>query len=120
MSAADYLGVGEDDRCLGCRNYLDTFNPDCPVCLADMETLADWGEDGIDPEVAKERLRKALAASPPWVACPKCHVEVQDLDGFGVLVHEPCGYCSHPDVCGDTCTGCGQIIAFVGYLRDDA
>jgi len=36
----------------------------------------------------------------PYVQCPNCGRWVEDLDGFGVLVHDECGYCSHPDVYG--------------------
>lgn len=32
--------------------------------------------------------------------CPSCGTEVEDLDGFGVLAHDECGYCSHPSMTG--------------------
>ena len=49
----------------------------------------------------------------PQSQCPKCGKWIDDHDGFGVLAHDECGYCSHPsaqgnergqmicDVCGD-------------------
>lgn len=47
----------------------------------------------------------------PQAQCPSCGAWVDDLDGFGVLVHDGCGYCSHPDIYGDTCTACGEVAA---------
>lgn len=38
--------------------------------------------------------------------CPKCFGEVQDFDGFGVLCHDVCGYCSHPSITGGRCDSC--------------
>ncbi|KKM72074.1 hypothetical protein LCGC14_1424150 [marine sediment metagenome] len=32
----------------------------------------------------------------PTMTCPKCHAEIEDFDGFGVLAHDECGYCTHP------------------------
>ena len=54
----------------------------------------------------------------PTMTCPKCDEELPDFDGFGVLAHEACGYCTHPSY--DTidggyepatwrCTICGAI-----------
>jgi ribosomal protein L37AE/L43A len=45
--------------------------------------------------------------------CPRCGIEQEDLDGFGVLHCPACGYCQHPsatrvdgvwrcDLCGQT------------------
>lgn len=42
--------------------------------------------------------------------CPNCGEEVEDLDGFGVLVHEECGYCSHPDIEGVVCQCCHRVV----------
>ena len=39
--------------------------------------------------------------------CPKCGSLVEDLDGFGVLIHDECGYCSHPDSYDGRCRHCG-------------
>lgn len=30
------------------------------------------------------------------VRCPKCGDEQPDLDGFGFLICDACGYCTHP------------------------
>jgi hypothetical protein len=32
----------------------------------------------------------------PKTQCPKCREWVDDFDGFGVLIHDECGYCCHP------------------------
>lgn len=44
----------------------------------------------------------------PQTQCPSCGAWVDDLDGFGVLFHEECSYCSHPDVYGGICQICGE------------
>lgn len=49
--------------------------------------------------------------------CPKCGALVEDLDGFGVLAHDACGYCSCPSIDGDTCSICGKT-ADDGYAKD--
>lgn len=30
------------------------------------------------------------------VRCPKCGDEQPDMDGFGFLICDACGYCTHP------------------------
>lgn len=47
----------------------------------------------------------------PLTACPRCGVWVPDLDGFGVLYHEACGYCQHASVTGDRCGLCGEVVS---------
>lgn len=42
--------------------------------------------------------------------CPKCDALVEDLDGFGVLIHDACGFCSHPDSYGVSCRNCGARV----------
>lgn len=42
--------------------------------------------------------------------CPKCHVEHEDLDGFGVLYCPDCGYCTHASIDGDRCNLCGESV----------
>lgn len=54
-----------------------------------------------------------LAQQVPKTACPNCGQWVDDFDGFGVLTHEECGYCSHPaSLINDdgtlTCEVCGH------------
>jgi Zn finger protein HypA/HybF involved in hydrogenase expression len=44
---------------------------------------------------------------PPTMTCPKCGKESEDLDGFGVLHCEACGYCTHDAIDGDRCSLCG-------------
>lgn len=45
------------------------------------------------------------------LACPRCGVEQEDFDGFGVLACEACGYCTHPERYGGICTICGDVQA---------
>lgn len=52
--------------------------------------------------------------------CPKCGAEVDDLDGFGVLVHDECGYCSHPDVYGTVCRACNATVVILAWRQDTA
>lgn len=49
--------------------------------------------------------------SLPVMTCPQCGVDMLDFDGFGCLIHDECGYCSHPDVYGDECRACGEVVA---------
>jgi len=42
--------------------------------------------------------------------CPQCKAWVDDMDGFGVLRHEACGYCSHASVTGAVCGLCGESV----------
>lgn len=51
----------------------------------------------------------------PKTQCPKCGEWIEDMDGFGVLAHKACGYCSHPSQDGDgegdfICGICGQKV----------
>lgn len=49
-----------------------------------------------------------MNADTPQSLCPKCHEWVDDFDGFGVLAHDKCGYCSHPSITGGVCGICGK------------
>jgi excisionase family DNA binding protein len=44
------------------------------------------------------------------VTCPKCGEDREDLDGFGVLACEKCGYCTHPHLDGD---GRGSMVCVI-------
>ena len=48
----------------------------------------------------------------PTVICPGCGAEITDYDGFGVLYHEACGYCTHASISGVdgrmVCDLCGR------------
>jgi len=59
---------------------------------------------------------------PPLSQCPKCREWITDLDGFGVVVHGACGYCSHASVNGDVCGLCGgmacDVCGATGYVFD--
>ena len=41
-------------------------------------------------------MKEAMSDKQPTSPCPQCKAEVPDFDGFGVLAHDACGYCSHP------------------------
>ncbi len=56
-----------------------------------------------------DRLRDRLDDTNLSI-CPMCGGYVEDLDGFGVLAHDACGYCSHPDRYGGECTICRHVI----------
>ena len=44
---------------------------------------------------------------PPKTQCPSCGEWIEDFDGFGVLAHEECGLCYHPDIYDEVCIICG-------------
>lgn len=43
----------------------------------------------------------------PLMQCPQCGAVMEDLDGFGVLAHNTCGFCTHPCITDDACDICG-------------
>lgn len=45
----------------------------------------------------------------PQTQCPKCGAWLDDHDGFGVLAHGKCGYCSHPSSLDGVCGICGKL-----------
>jgi hypothetical protein len=67
-----------------------------------------WGMAGICAEEARERTRELIDCDT--TPCPKCGDLVDDADGFGVLAHDACGYCSHPSVDGGVCGVCGEEV----------
>lgn len=44
----------------------------------------------------------------PETKCPRCGRWIEDMDGFGVVRHESCGYCSHISIDGGVCGLCGE------------
>jgi hypothetical protein len=44
----------------------------------------------------------------PTMECPRCGDVTEDLDGFGPLICDRCGWCSHPSSTGDVCDACGH------------
>lgn len=51
----------------------------------------------------------------PTATCPTCKTLQQDMDGFGVIHCDHCGYCTHPELDEDeagnwVCTICGDVI----------
>ena len=53
-------------------------------------------------------MEESLEMPPvPMMQCPQCEEWMEDMDGYGCLAHDACGYCSHPSITGDTCDICG-------------
>jgi hypothetical protein len=48
-----------------------------------------------------------------YTQCPMCGEWAVDLDGFGVLTHDACGFCAHPSITGHTCDSCGEVMQHV-------
>jgi hypothetical protein len=45
------------------------------------------------------------------IACPKCKLEIPDMDGMGWHGRcEGCGYCDHPAITGEVCDECGADV----------
>lgn len=57
----------------------------------------------------------ALEETVPQTQCPSCGDWLDDLDGWGVLAHEACGYCDHPSLDGD---GAGRMICGICGAAD--
>lgn len=72
-------------------------------------------EDDIEAFFGKERKPVRSLASVltpatcdyPIVGCPSCSAQQEDMDGFGVLHCDVCGYCAHPQSTNGKCTICG-------------
>lgn len=45
--------------------------------------------------------------SEPTMLCPRCGQQYDDLDGFGVLHCEHCGFCTHASMTDGRCDLCG-------------
>lgn len=77
-------------------------------------------EKEVQKELINQRTREAFSDCPLSV-CPKCGLELPDLDGFGVLTHiehqgemdlnypKACGYCSHPSIIDGVCGICEAV-----------
>jgi hypothetical protein len=98
------------DRCPRCGEPLEydevdvgvgvvRGNPGCPSCHWTPDAAA--ADDDTDVII--------------MVSCPQCGEGQQDLDGFGVLHCERCGYCTHASQHGDgtgfICDICGKRIS---------
>jgi hypothetical protein len=51
----------------------------------------------------------------PDVECPRCHLESEDADGFGLVFCPHCHYCTHPSCSADSngqmrCDVCGDVV----------
>jgi hypothetical protein len=88
----------------------DTDKPQPPRSVYEAfdhdERCNVWIEDGRGHHLDHDR--ECTCGGYPVVACPQCGAERKDLDGFGVLHCDACGYCQHPSVNGTTCGLCGQ------------
>jgi hypothetical protein len=60
-----------------------------------------WRIDDADVEAA---------LGLPLVACPSCGDVQVDLDGFGVMKCDVCGFCRHPDISSGKCNCCGRAV----------
>jgi len=91
MEARLLPGYGEDER------------------QEDWDGLPFWLLPGIYAaccDLADGRNAEGMNDTPK-TQCPRCGAWVEDFDGFGVLAHEACGYCSHPSGYGGVCQICG-------------
>lgn len=57
----------------------------------------------------RERIPFMPVTEVPQTQCPRCGKWIDDNDGFGVLAHGACGYCSHPSTLDGTCGICGEL-----------
>ena len=71
------------------------------LLLKITKRMQDW-EDIVSADV----VVKSDDPETPKSMCPKCGIWVEDHDGFGVLAHGECGYCSHPSSTGGVCDIC--------------
>lgn len=55
-------------------------------------------------------LHVAAADDVPEAACPQCKDELPDLDSFGVLYHQACGFCRHASIDDGRCNFCGKVV----------
>lgn len=46
----------------------------------------------------------------PQVRCPECQSTQDDMDGFGVLYCEKCGYCAHASINDERCDFCEKEV----------
>lgn len=60
--------------------------------------------------MAEQREVEGIGTGTPESQCPKCREWVPDYDGFGVLAHGACGFCSHPSQTGGICDVCKEDI----------
>jgi hypothetical protein len=80
----------------------DSKQPTCaPGCVCGDPTLCGT----VDPELL--------------AVCPKCGDLAADVDGLGVLIHDACGYCSHPDSYDGVCRNCGRPTGSVECWLDE-
>lgn len=56
--------------------------------------------------------------------CPKCGMEWDDYDGFGVLYCSPswngCGYCKHASVMDGICQFCEKPVERTSTVKGDS
>lgn len=55
----------------------------------------------------------------PTRECPKCGDAQPDLDGFGTLHCEHCGYCKHASITDSVCEFCGKVVTHLTVNTED-
>jgi len=80
----------------------------CETCGGTREKCFEFeGETWCSP-CPECSTARAPAADVPSMRCPKCGESMPDHDGFGVLHHEKCGYCTHASRINGVCELCGD------------
>jgi len=83
-----------------------------PVDIANFAMMLYHRElSSLEPGGVKGALSTARAPAAddvPSMRCPKCGESMPDHDGFGVLHHEKCGYCTHVSRTNGVCELCGD------------
>jgi hypothetical protein len=69
--------------------------------------------DATRPDTPQSNVRDGSNSEDDWpqVECPRCGAEQEDMDGFGVIYCESCGYCRHASATGGKCDICGEYLA---------
>jgi hypothetical protein len=80
----------------------EKIDDDAAALVERADVNAERGE-GLDAE------RESSSDAPPMSDCPNCGQSQIDMDGFGVLRCESCGYCAHPSRTGNVCDICGDV-----------
>ena len=76
-----------------------------------------WQRQVVQVMPPEPRDDGSYEADTPQSICPTCGESQDDLDGFGVLHCQSCGYCEHPSksevngrwICGICHADCGKV-----------
>jgi hypothetical protein len=81
---------------------------DCGACMEIAFTGVTTNTHDCDRPRQPVSVTTANEMPPvPQMQCPKCGEWLEDMDGFGVLAHDACGYCTHPSIADYRCMICG-------------